>query len=51
MLSVSEVSTAQEAMDWGEYVVNHPQATGYHLTAWRRVTEDAFGQQMADSVQ
>jgi FemAB-related protein (PEP-CTERM system-associated) len=28
---------------WDRYVLGHPQATGYHLMAWRRVIEDVFG--------
>ena len=44
MLSVSEVRTAQDAQAWDEYVLSHPQASGYHLTAWRGIMETAFGQ-------
>jgi len=28
---------------WDRYVVDSPTATGYHLTAWRDVVEEAFG--------
>ena len=44
MLSVSELKTAQDAVAWDEYVLNHPQASGYHLSAWRRIMEAGFGQ-------
>ena len=29
-------------MGWDAFVRTHPAATLYHLTAWRRVLEDAF---------
>ena len=28
---------------WDQYVLDHPSSTGYHLTGWRRVMEEAFG--------
>lgn len=28
---------------WDAYVAGHPQATGYHLMAWRRVIEEVWG--------
>ncbi len=28
---------------WDQYVSGHPQASGYHLLAWRRVITQAFG--------
>jgi FemAB-related protein (PEP-CTERM system-associated) len=28
---------------WDRYVLESPTATGYHLTAWRQVVEQAFG--------
>jgi FemAB-related protein (PEP-CTERM system-associated) len=28
---------------WDRYVLDSPTATGYHLTAWRHVVEEAFG--------
>jgi len=28
---------------WDEYVLRHPQGTLFHLTAWKRVIEKAFG--------
>lgn len=31
--------------EWDAYVECHPQATGYHLFAWRRVIERVFGHQ------
>jgi FemAB-related protein (PEP-CTERM system-associated) len=29
--------------EWDAFVTSHPDATGYHLWAWRRVFEQAFG--------
>jgi serine/alanine adding enzyme len=29
--------------EWDAFVAAHPEATGYHLWAWRRVFEQAFG--------
>ena len=29
--------------EWDAFVTTHPEATGYHLWAWRRVFEQAFG--------
>ena len=29
--------------EWDAFVTTHPDATGYHLWAWRRVFEQAFG--------
>src|SRR5947208_13094517 len=40
---VVEIKTDSEAVKWDRFVVNHPRATGYHLTAWRHVVEKAFG--------
>jgi serine/alanine adding enzyme len=31
--------------EWDAFVAAHPEATGYHLWAWRRVFEQAFGHQ------
>jgi len=28
---------------WDRYVLESPTATGYHMTAWRQVVEEAFG--------
>jgi serine/alanine adding enzyme len=41
-MKVEEVSLV-DATIWDEYVVGHPQASGYHLMAWRRVIEETFG--------
>jgi len=34
---------ATEAAAWDAYVLEHPDATLYHLHAWRRVAERAYG--------
>lgn len=31
------------AVEWNEYVLRHPAASGYHLSGWRRVIEEVFG--------
>ncbi len=43
MLTVREISSVEDSRAWDEFVLTHPQATGYHLTAWRRVMEVGFG--------
>jgi len=35
--------TAQERDRWDEYVTSHPDATFFHLAAWRDVLENAYG--------
>jgi len=40
---VVEIKTDSEAAKWDRFVLDHPRATGYHLTAWRHVVEKAFG--------
>ena len=37
------ISSDVDPADWDAFVVAQPQATGYHLWAWRRVFERAFG--------
>lgn len=44
-LAVSEIRADGEGLTWDRYVVDRPQASGYHLMAWRRVLEEAFGHQ------
>ena len=43
MLNTTEVTRGQDCASWDRYVLSHPSGTGYHLMAWRRVMEDAFG--------
>jgi serine/alanine adding enzyme len=42
-LEVVEASKDDEWERWDRYVLEHPMASGYHLTAWRLVMEAAFG--------
>lgn len=42
-LQVVQVGADSEGTAWDRYVLDHPMACGYHLMAWRRVIEDAFG--------
>lgn len=42
---VVNVSTENETIKWDRYVQDHPHATGYHLSAWRKVVTHAFGHQ------
>jgi serine/alanine adding enzyme len=44
MLRTTFVAPAQACASWDRYVLTHPDGSGYHLMAWRRVMEDAFGQ-------
>jgi FemAB-related protein (PEP-CTERM system-associated) len=37
------VSSEVGQAEWDAFVASHPEATGYHLWAWRRVFERAFG--------
>jgi FemAB-related protein (PEP-CTERM system-associated) len=32
-------------IEWDRYVLRHPEASGYHLSGWRRVIEEVFGHQ------
>ena len=43
MLNTTEVAPEQACASWDQYVLSHPGGSGYHLMAWRRVMEDAFG--------
>ncbi|MBI4000609.1 MAG: FemAB family PEP-CTERM system-associated protein [Nitrospira defluvii] len=40
---VSHLQQDQDQQAWDQYVLSHPGASGYHLTAWRCVIEKAFG--------
>ena len=42
-MKVGYLQAENDYIQWDRYVLDHPMATGYHLTAWRRVIEDAFG--------
>jgi serine/alanine adding enzyme len=35
--------TPEDAPTWDDFVLNHPQASVYHLSGWRAVCADAFG--------
>ena len=37
--------TDAEILAWDTYVLRSPLSTGYHLSGWRRVIEEAFGHQ------
>lgn len=37
--------TDAESLAWDTYVLRSPLSTGYHLSGWRRVIEEAFGHQ------
>src|SRR5438094_6932347 len=43
MLRTTFVAPAQACASWDRYVLSHPDGSGYHLMAWRRVMEDVFG--------
>ena len=43
MISVTEVKVDDAGKAWDRYVLYHPLASGYHLTAWRRVVENTSG--------
>jgi len=42
-VKVGYLQAEDDYIQWDRYVLDHPMATGYHLTAWRRVIEEAFG--------
>ena len=42
-LTATEIRTPRDGILWDHYVLDHPLGTGYHLMAWRRVIEEAFG--------
>lgn len=37
------VSPSVSEAEWDRYVNGHPEGTGYHLVAWRRIFEEALG--------
>lgn len=37
------VTASLDAASWDQFVERHPEASGYHLTAWRSIFEDVFG--------
>ncbi|MCA1560498.1 MAG: FemAB family PEP-CTERM system-associated protein [Acidobacteria bacterium] len=40
-----DITNTAAASDWDWFVNAHPEATGYHLSAWRDVFQTAFGHQ------
>lgn len=40
-----EAAQASDQKQWDAYVLNHPDATPYHLYAWRQAIGDAYGHQ------
>ena len=42
-LAPPEVTTSLDAAAWDRFVEEHPEASGYHLSAWRSIFEDVFG--------
>lgn len=42
-LTVTELSSDHDRLQWDQYVLAHPQATGYHLVAWRHIVNEVFG--------
>ena len=46
-LEPATISIADDPAAWDAYVSAHPDASGYHAWAWRRVFEDAFGHETA----
>lgn len=43
-VSVTAKAYSEDASEaWDRYVLNHPAATVFHLTAWKRVVERCFG--------
>jgi FemAB-related protein (PEP-CTERM system-associated) len=42
-LARPEVTTSLDPAAWDRFVEEHPEASGYHLSAWRSIFEDVFG--------
>ena len=42
-LAPPAVTTSLDAAAWDRFVEEHPEASGYHLSAWRSIFEDVFG--------
>ena len=40
-ISISTIE-ASDLSKWDEYVYSHPQATLYHLSAWKNVIEKTY---------
>jgi serine/alanine adding enzyme len=38
-----EVAAGPDEKAWDTYVLNHPEATPYHLYGWRRIIADTYG--------
>ena len=42
-LTVRPMRTPEEEASWEEFVLRHPQASGYHTLTWKRLIEGVFG--------
>ncbi len=42
MTNIEELKSGEEAL-WDEYVVSHPEASPYHLSAWGKSVKQAYG--------
>ena len=42
-MTVGKLDGVHDESLWDQYVLNHPQASGYHLLAWRGVIRKIFG--------
>jgi len=42
-LAPPAVTTSLDVVAWDRFVEEHPEASGYHLSAWRSIFEDVFG--------
>ncbi len=42
-LTVTDLRSDHDGLLWDQYVLAHPQSTGYHLIGWRRIIEEVFG--------
>jgi FemAB-related protein (PEP-CTERM system-associated) len=41
--TIVNIERSEEEAAWDRYVGEHPEATGYHLTAWRHIITKVFG--------
>ena len=42
-MNVVLLKESHEETVWDHFVLGHPQASGYHTLAWRRVISNVFG--------
>lgn len=42
-MTIRQLERDEDVAAWDRYVNDHPEGTGYHLTAWRQVIERTFG--------